>query len=60
MPRGEGEKWILRQAAQSAGLSTASRLPKRAIQFGSKIAKLEKKKEKGGDVCQRLEDKKVV
>ncbi|XP_063673989.1 LOW QUALITY PROTEIN: asparagine synthetase domain-containing protein 1-like [Bolinopsis microptera] len=57
LPRGQGEKIILRKVAQTLGLATSSVLPKKAIQFGSKIAKLEGKKEKGGDVCRRLTKK---
>ena len=54
LPRGEGEKLILRRVAEQLGLVTSSVLPKKAIQFGSRIAKLEGKKEKGCDVCSRL------
>ncbi|KAL5255554.1 hypothetical protein ACHWQZ_G010954 [Mnemiopsis leidyi] len=57
LPRGQGEKVILRKVAQNLGLDSSSALPKKAIQFGSKIAKLEGKKEKGGDVCSRLAKK---
>lgn len=53
-PRGEGEKIILRRVAETLGLKSSSVLPKKAIQFGSKIAKLEGRKEKGSDVCGRL------
>ena len=54
LPRGIGEKVILRGVAYLLGLRDAAVYPKRAIQFGSRIAKAEGKKEKGGDVCKRL------
>ena len=38
-PSGVGDKVILRQAAARIGLISASERPKRAIQFGSRIAK---------------------
>ncbi|KAG0713301.1 Asparagine synthetase domain-containing protein 1 [Chionoecetes opilio] len=52
--RGTGEKLVLRVAAATLGLTKAASLPKKAIQFGSKIAKLEDQKEKGSDQCLRL------
>lgn len=38
-PSGIGDKKILREVAQMLGLSGAAVLPKRAIQFGSRIAR---------------------
>ena len=55
LPRGQGEKYLLRRLASTKfGLNYAASLQKRAIQFGSRIAKIENSKEKASEVCNRI------
>ena len=53
LERGIGEKILLRAVAHNLGLTKTSLHLKRAIQFGSRIAKLENRKEKASDQAVR-------
>jgi hypothetical protein len=45
---------LLRHVACLLGLDGSAKCPKRAIQFGSRIAKLQGSKKKGSDTCRHL------
>ncbi|XP_024393279.1 uncharacterized protein [Physcomitrium patens] len=49
LPIGNGDKRVLREVAMSLGLPGAATLPKRAIQFGSRIARESNKREFGSN-----------
>ena len=49
LPKGEGDKWLLRQLAKQLGLEKTSLEEKRAVQFGARTAKMDNKKQKGSD-----------
>lgn len=51
LPASVGDKLLLRMLAWKLGLKVAANLPKRALQFGSRIAN---SREKGNAVCERL------
>ena len=53
LPRGVGEKLLLRGAAHMLGYRQTATNAKRAIQFGSRIAKMENRKEKATDIAHR-------
>ena len=57
LPRGVGEKRLLRDVAVMLDCHSAAAQPKRAIQFGSRMAKLagsSNNRERGTDTCERL------
>lgn len=55
LSRGFGEKRLLRRALLRMGVPPEiAASPKQAMQFGSRIAKMENRNEKGSDVCARL------
>jgi asparagine synthetase B (glutamine-hydrolysing) len=47
LEKGVGDKYLLRVLARFLGLEKTSLLPKRAIQFGSRIAQMDHPKQKG-------------
>jgi asparagine synthetase B (glutamine-hydrolysing) len=49
LKRGVGDKLLLRALSYRMGIRKTASEPKRAIQFGSRIAKMENRKEKGSD-----------
>jgi len=52
---GKENKFLLRSALKKLGVvENLANSSKRAMQFGSRIAKLEKRTEKGPDICDRL------
>ena len=52
----ECNKLPIRLLTERCGAPAAARRTKRAIQFGSRIAKLENRTEKAADICSRLTD----
>lgn len=59
LPSGEGDKKILREVARMIGVTECSTLVKRAIQFGSRIAKVSDKS-RFGSSRQATGQRKVV
>ncbi|XP_029836712.2 asparagine synthetase domain-containing protein 1 [Ixodes scapularis] len=55
LPRGVGDKLLLRLLAFQLGLEEAASRPKRAMQFGSRIVHAEEDRGKGSDVCRKLQ-----
>jgi asparagine synthetase B (glutamine-hydrolysing) len=55
LPRGLGEKLLLRGVAYTLGLGKVAHEPKRAIQFGTRIARMENRKEKATDKAIRID-----
>lgn len=56
LPRGIGDKMLLRTLAASMHLDEAACRPKRAMQFGTRVVHAEEDRAKGGDICQKLMD----
>ncbi|KAH8035574.1 hypothetical protein HPB51_007757 [Rhipicephalus microplus] len=56
LPRGIGDKMLLRALAASLHLDEAACRPKRAMQFRTRVVRAEEDHAKGGDICQKLMD----
>lgn len=61
LPIGYGEKLLLRKVLMQQNVpDNLVAQPKCAMQFGSRIAKLENKHEKGSDICNRLKSELIT
>uniref|UniRef100_T1JEG1 Glutamine amidotransferase type-2 domain-containing protein n=1 Tax=Strigamia maritima TaxID=126957 RepID=T1JEG1_STRMM len=57
LPRGSGEKLLLRCASRVLGFDRVSSFAKKAIQFGTRISKIEERKQKGSDIMKESQEK---